>query len=200
MKIDQNNYKYFSFLLLTLFALSISVTFAFSNLMTIFEIKIPFFVSLPSIIGVYSLLFYIFNNYLWKLRIFNKIGIIKSEDLSGKWVGYIKSSYDNMQSNIDTELEIKQTATNIKVHGKFNNSKSVSINENFAFSDIDNSIALFYFYKNEPNYDAVDTMAMHEGSVKLVFDKEKNTLTGSYYSGRDRNNHGTIFVKKSENK
>lgn len=166
--------------------------------MTIFEIKVPFFVSLPSIIGIYSLLFYIFNNYLWKLHIFNKLGIIKSEDLSGRWVGYIKSSYDNMQSSIDAQLEIKQTATSIKIHGKFNNSKSISINENFAFSNIDNSIALFYFYKNEPNYDAVKTMAMHEGSVKLIFYKEKNILTGSYYSGRDRNNHGTIFVERQK--
>ena len=196
MKIEQNNYREFSFLVLILFAISIIVVYLFSKIINIFEVQVPFFVSLPSILGVYGGIFYLFNNYLWKLPIFKKIKIINSENLNGQWKGYIRSSYDNMQSEIITELNIKQTATKIKIYGKFSDSQSVSINENFEFSDIDNNIALFYFYKNAPNYDAIDTMAMHEGSAKLIFNKEKNSLEGSYYSGRDRNNYGTIFVKR----
>ena len=200
MKIEQNNYRQFSFLLFILFALSIALVYILSKIVSIYEVQVPFFISLPSILGIYSVMFYLFDNYLWKLSIFKKIKIINSENLNGQWQGYIKSSYDSMQSKIVAELKIRQTATKIKIYGKFNNSKSVSINENFAFSEIDNSVALFYFYKNEPSYDAVETMAMHEGSVKLILDREKNILTGSYYSGRDRNNHGTIFVERSENK
>jgi hypothetical protein len=91
---------------------------------------------------------------------------------------------------------IEQTATRIKICGTFAESKSVSIHENFSRSEIDNKVALFYFFRNEPNYDATETMSIHEGSVKLIHDEEKDTLTGYYYSGRDRNNHGTIEVKR----
>ena len=41
-------------------------------------------------------------------------------------------------------------------------------------------------------------MSTHEGSTKLTYNKETDTLTGSYYSGRDRNNHGTIEVKRTK--
>jgi len=42
----------------------------------------------------------------------------------------------------------------------------------------------------------VSTMAIHEGSTKLTYNAETDSLTGDYYSGRDRNNYGTIEVKR----
>ncbi|MDP3731234.1 MAG: hypothetical protein Q8R34_01945, partial [bacterium] len=79
-------------------------------------------------------------------------------------------------------------------------SKSVSIHENFGRSEVDNQTALYYFFRNEPQYDSLETMAIHEGSAKLLYNKEKQTLTGYYYSGRDRHNHGTIEVTRLEEK
>lgn len=161
-------------------------------------IKIPWYIGTPSIPGIYALLFLAFDKYLWKYKIFKKLGIVIADDLNGKWKGFIKSSYDEFQKEIPAELDITQSATKIKICGIFEQSKSVSIHENFGHSDVDNQTALYHFFRNEPRYDSIETMAIHEGSAKLLYNKGKQTLTGYYYSGRDRNNHGTIEVTKVE--
>ncbi len=197
MNINSDNYKKFTYFILILIAVSVIISYLISQLLKSNQIVLPFYIDLPiSTVGVYSILFWVFNNYLWKHPFFRRIGIIIADDLNGKWQGIVKSSYDNFQKDIKAELVIEQTATDITLCGTFDQSKSVSVHENFSRSDIDNKVALFYFFRNEPKYDAVETMAMHEGSAKLVHDEEKDTLTGYYYSGRDRNNHGTIEVKR----
>lgn len=196
MKMDLVNHKSFAFFILFLIAISGILSYLFSSILKGNNIDIPFYIEIPSIPTIYTLLFIFFDRYLWKLGIFKMLGIITTEDLNGKWTGYILSSYDKFSSEISAELTIKQTATAIKIKGKFNESKSISVHEDFGFSEVDQSTALFYFYRNEPNNDAVNTMAIHEGSTKLVYNKESDNLEGYYYSGRDRNNHGIINVKR----
>lgn len=196
MNINSNNYKSFTIFILILVGISTALVYGFSFILEKKDIVIPFYIETPSILTVYAVLFFVFDRYLWKNLIFKKLGIIIADDLNGKWVGIVKSSYDNFESDICAELTIKQTATQIKVYGNFNQSKSVSVHENFGVSEVDNKTALFYFFRNEPGYNSVQTMAMHEGSAKLLYDADTDMLTGYYYSGRDRNNHGTIEVKR----
>lgn len=194
MKINNNNYKKFSYFIFILIGISTLIVYLIFYVLKKYQVDVPFYFSIPSIPSVYAGLFWLFNNYAWKWGVFRKIGLVVADDLNGEWEGVSKSSYDNFQKNIATKLTIRQTATDIVICGLFEKSKSVSLNANFEKSDVDNGTALFYFYRNEPNYDAIETMAMHEGSVKLIFDKKDNSLKGSYYSGRDRNNYGTIEV------
>lgn len=201
MNIDNNNYKQFTYFILFLIAISTTISYLISLLLKKCQINVPFYIDLPiSAIGIYSIFFGLFDNYFWKFSFFRRIGIIIADDLNGKWIGIVKSSYDDFKADIEAELNIKQTATRIKICGTFNQSKSVSVHENFSRSEIDNNVALFYFFRNEPKYDAVATMAIHEGSAKLIYDKDKDELNGYYYSGRDRNNHGTIEVRRIKNK
>lgn len=196
MNINNDNYRQFTYFILILVSISAAFVYGITALLKQNHIDVPFYIELPSIPSVYALLFYLFDKYLWKHPIFKKLGIVVADDLNGKWEGNLKSSYDNHAKPIKTGLTIEQTATRIKICGTFNQSKSVSIHENFSRSEIDNKVALFYFFRNEPNYDAAETMSIHEGSVKLIHDEKENILTGYYYSGRDRNNHGTIEVKR----
>ena len=196
MNINSNNYKSFTVFVLVLVGISTLTVYGISAVLKSYSITVPFYIETPSIPAVYAILFWIFDKFLWRMSIFKKLGIVIADDLNGKWAGVVKSSYDNFESDIPAELTIKQTATKIKVCGKFNQSKSVSIHENFGLSEVDDKVALFYFFRNEPDYDATKTMATHEGSVKLVYDPSTNSLTGYYYSGRDRNNHGTIRVTR----
>ena len=199
MNINNDNYRQFTYFILILIGISVIISYGISLLFKQYQIVIPFYVDLPiSTIGVYSILFWLFNNFCWKLPIFRSTGIVVADDLNGDWEGTVKSSYDNHQKAITARLTIEQTATRIKICGTFNESKSVSIHENFSRSEIDNKVALFYFFRNEPNYDATETMSIHEGSAKLIHDEKDDTLKGYYYSGRDRNNHGTIEVKRTE--
>lgn len=198
MKINSNNYKQFTCFVLVLIALSSVCVYFFNTYLQSHNIQMPFYVEAPSISFIYGLLFYFFDRYLWKLNFFKKLNIIIAEDLNGEWTGKAKSSFDEFNNEIDVKLIIKQTATKITIQGKFNQSKSISLNANFEKSEVDDSVALFYFYRNEPNYDAIKTMSTHEGSVKLIYNKEENSLEGYYYSGRDRNNHGTIKVCRQQ--
>ncbi len=201
MNIDSNNYKQFTYFILVLVAISTVFSYLISLFLKKLQFNIPFYIDLPiSAIGIYSIFFWLFDNYLWKFSFFKRIGIIIADDLNGKWVGVVKSSYDDFKTDIQAELNIKQTATRVKICGIFNQSKSVSVHENFSRSEIDDNVALFYFFRNEPKYDAVATMAIHEGSAKLIYNKDKDELSGYYYSGRDRNNNGTIEVKRLKTK
>ncbi len=196
MNINSNNYKSFTVFILVLVGISTLVIYGISSVLESYNITVPFYIETPSIPAVYAILFWIFDKFIWKMSIFKKLGIVVADNLNGKWTGVVKSSFDNFENDIPAELTIKQTATAIKVYGVFNQSKSVSIHENFELSEVDDKVALFYFFRNEPNYDATKTMATHEGSVKLVYNPSTNSLTGYYYSGRDRNNHGTIRVTR----
>lgn len=196
MNINSNNYKIFTIFILILVGLSTLVMYAISALCEKQGIKIPWYVETPSIPSIYALLFLSFDKLFWKLKIFKKMGIIIADDLNGKWKGVVKSYHDNFKNETPTEIHITQSATKIKICATFNQSKSVSIHENFGYSEVDNQTALYYFFRNEPQYDAVETMAIHEGSAKLLYNAQTETLTGYYYSGRDRNNHGTIEVTR----
>ena len=198
MKINSNNYKNFTYFILVLIGISTLVVYAVFYFLDTNNIKIPFYLSIPSIPTLYGLLFFIFDRKLWKWKIFRKLGIISADDLNGEWKGIAKSSYDKMEEEINVTLKIKQTATNIVICGDFNNSKSISLNANFEKNDVDDGIALFYFYRNQPDYDAKETMAIHEGATKLIYNKQDNSLTGFYFSGRNRNNHGTIKVFRNK--
>lgn len=151
-----------------------------------------YIVSIPSIAAIYWILFSIYNNFIWKINPF-----LNTPNLNWEWKGILKSSYDDYQSDIDATLNIKQTATSIKIAWKFWESKSISLNEGFYFSDIDQLDALFYFYKNEPNYNATATMSIHEWSTKLVYNNDTKKLEWYYYSWRDRNNYWTISLDKA---
>lgn len=151
---------------------------------------------MPSIPTICTALFLLFDRFLWKWRGFKYIGIVTFDNLNGHWEGIIKSSWDEYQNDIPAKLTIKQTATSIKIYGKFNQSNSVSIHEYFGRNEMHDQTALYYFYKNDPRYDAVRTMAMHEGSAILTYNRDEETLSGYYYSGRDRNNHGTISLSR----
>ena len=199
MKINRENHKYLTYFILILIAISTVLSYGISLFLKKNNLNIPFYIDLPiATTAIYSILFMWFDKKLWKLGIFKRLGIITAEDLNGKWIGHIKSSYDKFATEIPTELIIKQTGTTVKIQGKFNQSKSISVHEDFGISEIDQSTALFYFYRNVPNNDAESTMAIHEGSTKLIYNKETDTLDGSYFSGRDRNNYGTMTVKRQK--
>ena len=149
--------------------------------------------------AVFVLYIKLFDKYLWKLPIWRQLGIINFPNVDGTYKGEFVSSYADENGNPvkgEMTLIIEQTASDVKIIGKFNQSESVSIEAFFAHNDYKNEPCLYYFYKNKPGNNATPTMHAHEGSAVLCYDEKDHTLEGEYYSGRDRNNHGDINVKK----
>lgn len=201
MKLNSDNFKTFSVFFLVLIGVSTVISMLITNLIRSNNVLVPFYLDLPiSIPAIHYAMFYSFNKWFWKFRVFKLLKITSFDDLNGVWTGELQTSFYEFNKPIKVELHIAQTATSVKIRGIFPNSKSISFNENFCFSEIDESTALFYFYRNEPTSAAINTMAMHEGAIKLVYDKKTDTLTGEYYSGRNRSNFGNIKVHRINKK
>ena len=194
MRITNHNVRAFTLLVLVLIAISVLAVYGINVALEELGVILHIYFDAPSVSVVFMLLFYIFDAYAWKWPLFRWLKI-SDPDLSGKWVGHLKSSYDEFQSQIQVEMTVIQTATNITVKCRFDESRSVSVAASFERSEIDCQIALYFFFRNEPEYNATATMATHEGACKLIL-SSGDELAGYYYSGRNRNNHGLIELRR----
>lgn len=181
-------------ILLLLAAISIFLAWGFYNLLIRFNISLPWWVESPSILSCYGLLFIIFDKWGWKR--FKKTCLVNTPDLSGEWRGHLKSSFDSHSSEIKATLKIFQSWTIIKIVLETEKSSSHSETASIVI-DAPEGKYLSYQYINEPKSGAVKTMSMHRGTVRLIFNEKENTLSGEYYSGRDRQNFGSLSFKRN---
>lgn len=145
-------------------------------------------------IGAYAILFALFDKYFWKLPVFRLLGIVGFPNLQGRWKGKIVSSFDDNETK--TFVEIRQTFLAIYVDMYCPQSQSTSLTADFIRAEND-QLELHYEYRNEPNEEAEDTMNPHNGTAKLSYFEDKNTLQGSYYNANryDRGNTGSLEFK-----
>lgn len=148
---------------------------------------VPWWVDIPSVMGFYGILYSAFDRRLWKLGILHKVGLVKVADLSGTWIGYVCSSFDNHAEQHEATLTINQTWTKISINMRTERSDSHSqVSAIFREPEI----VVRYQYLSEPRSDSKDTMHTHRGTAWLVL--RENGLEGEYYTGRDRQNHGKL--------
>ncbi len=155
----------------------------------------PYFISIPSAFGFYSLYMLLFEKHLWKHNLVRKSFFLKTPDLNGKWSGHLKTSYDDHSKEYPCSLEISQTWTHIticlKTDNSFSNSFAASIN---LFSS--NNNLLVYEYRNEPKSGAPSDLHSHLGTARLFLSEINSNLEGDYYAGKDRLRYGHLYLKK----
>jgi len=180
-------------ILLFLAIISIVLSWSFYKVLDNYQIALPWWFESPSVLFFYGLLFSVFDKWAWK--IFRKIGIVKTPNLNGKWKGYLKSSFDEHSAEVGATLEIFQDWTKIKIILTTKQSSSYSESASLVIKTPEGK-HLIYQYINEPKSDAVKTMSIHRGTTRLLFNEKENTLIGEYYSGRDRQNFGSLYFKR----
>lgn len=154
-------------------------------------------IDVPSVFGFYYICLKIFNKYIWKFHFLRTTNLIKTPNLNGNWVGEIESSHDNFQSKNPIKVSISQTWTKIIISLESGFSKSKSEICGITISE-DKTKTITYQYLNEPLAIAIETMEIHKGTASLSIDGDNKLLSGIYYSGRGRQNYGTIELKKKE--
>lgn len=179
-------------ILLIIAGVSILLTWTLDSLTNYYEIMIPWWIENPSILFFYGGLYFIFDRWLWKLC--KPLDLIKTPILEGEWIGYAKSSYDNHSSKVEGKLRIYQSWSNIKLLIDFKDSTSCSDCGSIAITP--EGSYLSYQYINEPKPGSVQTMNIHRGSARLFYDEKKNTLAGEYYTGRGRQNFGSLEFRR----
>ena len=177
-------------ILLILAIVSIVFSWGFYKILGYYQFSLPWWVESPSVLFFYGLLFVIFDRWLWQY--FKKIDFVKTPNLNGVWNGNLKSSFDNHSAEVKANLKIFQTWTSIKILLATDQSSSHSESASVVI-DAPEGKYLSYQYINDPKSNAVETMGIHRGTVRLIFDEKKNSLEGEYYSGRGRQNCGSLY-------
>lgn len=183
---------------LYLAALSVVAAYVLHVILEKYKIEVPWWIDAPSVVGFYGLLYTAFDKWLWKTGIVRALGLVKLPDLNGVWTGHVASSFDAHAHKHEAQISIRQSWTRISVALKTDKSRSHSliggiITQNSAAN------VLNYEYANEPRADAKDTMHAHRGTARLVLGitDDMCVLEGDYYTGRDRQNYGSLYFEKN---
>jgi hypothetical protein len=188
--IDTEERKYVLFLIAI-----IGVLFAwgFYKLLGYYNILLPWWVESPSVFAFYGILYLVFDKWLWKIA--KRFKLIKTPDINGEWKGILRSSFDELADEKSATLRIFQTWTRIRIVQETDQSISHSESASIV-AETPEGPHINYQYMNEPKPDAANTMNIHRGTCRLSYVKKENKLIGEYYSGRDRQNFGSLIFRR----
>ena len=188
---NKNNYKIYVYANIVLFVLAV-VTLALFVKPTKFR---EWLTIITKSISIVVFLSFIFVKWLWKCKWFYP-WLVPFPNLSGKWEGVIKTTYQGNDMNIPLEVGITQTFFQITVRLKTGESKSISNGAYFPM-DIDGKVScLYYSYVNTPIPDVRDKSVIHYGTTRLDFDNYPvDRLNGEYWTSRQ--SVGRIELKKN---
>ena len=148
--------------------------------------------SVPSFGGFYAVLYWLFDNHLWRWRLWRTTGLLKLPDLNGNWEGRVESSHGNGSTH-EVAISITQRWSKLLVTFETEQSRSYSITATLKFVDLANP-ELSYLYVNQPKALAPGSMEMHRGTSSLEL--RGSVLEGEYYTGRGRMTFGSIRLTR----
>jgi hypothetical protein len=155
--------------------------------------SLPWWCEVPSILGVYGLLYWVYDSWGWKWA---PCGLRLSQipDCGGTWYGEINSTHAGGTKG-EGMLIVHQTWMRILLEFRTDSSGSFS---RMAAMNVrpGPSQGLIYEYANEPRATATGTMHAHRGFTFLKLSADGEWLEGDYYSGRDRAKQGTLRLRR----
>lgn len=183
---------------MVIFGASILLAGCIQAVMIHFEVKLSWWVSFPSIGAFYAGIFFLFDRFLWKWTLLRAVLQVKIPVLHGRWTGYIEpASGENVEARPAT-LTIDQHWSVINVTLSTGQSQSRSTMASIV-DERTTRPALQYAYNNEPRESAVETMHRHSGTARLTLELKNGeaTLSGGYYTGRDRGSTGELEFRRA---
>ena len=139
--------------------------------------------------AIFTLLYYLFDNFFWKIKIFGNI------DLSGKYQceGVSKDKSQKEKDRFVGTITIKQTWTKISVNLKTDKSHSDSFMAKISQNGT-GDVKLDYCYTNSTNQTNKDMVGVHTGTASIIFSSE---IKGKYYNQPDdRMRYGELVLTK----
>ena len=149
---------------------------------------------IPSIALVFGVSYWAFDNWLWRWRFLRVLRLIGVPDLRGAWTGTIASSYTGFKKTEPVTVTIEQTWTKMVVRLNAAESRSWSITAS-VLTNSPEGLVLTYLFDNDPEAESVRTMERFRGTTVLV-STAPDRLEGHYYTGRGRETHGSIKLRR----
>jgi hypothetical protein len=175
-------------------ALAIALAWLLSRLLAATHFSVPWWVDAPSSMGLYGALYTLFDKHLWRSRFIRKLGLVRVPNLTGRWRGFLTSSFDAHVKQREVKVQISQTWTQISIALSTATSQSRSCVAAIQVADPD-CITLIYQYENHPQASALRNMHMHFGTAMLRI-SNSSFLVGDYYAGPDRGTFGRIACSR----
>jgi hypothetical protein len=148
-----------------------------------------------SSIAVFSILYFAFDRYLWRLQILRRFLLIP--DLNGEWevtartVGKRGECVDWPWTGTIT---VAQSWSKICIALKTSQSASTSIAASL-YREPPHGYRLIYHYDNKPNADQQE-IHRHCGLCDILFDDGASEGSGQYFTDKDRLTAGRMALKK----
>lgn len=179
---------------LLLALLAIALAWVSSRLLAVLHFSLPWWADAPSSMAFYGVLYTLFDKYLWRSGLVGKLGLVRIPNLTGRWFGYLITSFDGHAKRHDLMITIFQSWTQIAVYLTTATSMSRSCAAVIQVDDPE-GVALIYQYQNQPLAEATRSMHMHYGTAMLRI-SGGGYLAGEYYAGRDRRTFGRICCRR----
>src|SRR5260370_14688055 len=145
---------------LLLALLAIALAWVSSKFIASIHLSMPWWVDAPSSMAFYGALYALFDKSLWRNRLVCKLGLVRTPNLTGRWRGFLITSFDGHAKRHDLMINIFQSWTQISVFLTTTTSISRSCSADIQI-DHPESVSLLYQYQNQPLANAMRTMHMH---------------------------------------
>lgn len=166
--------------------------------LSLFLVRFPklsvWYIDYPSVLGFYAIFMWVFNNYLWKLKLIKDLHWLSVPDLGGVWDVEIKSSSNSFESSLLCKMYIRQTGSTISISMDTETSVSYSIHAAILCSERLSDYEIMFNYINKPKGDSEAVLNIHYGTAWLQI--SENSCDGDYFTGRGRQTYGRIKIIK----
>ena len=149
---------------------------------------------IPSIALVFGVSYWAFDNWGWRWRFLRVMRLISVPDLRGAWTGTVASSYTGFEKPQQVTVTIEQTWTKMAVRLNAAESRSWSLTAS-VLTNAPEGLVLAYLFDNDPEAESISTMQRFRGTTVLV-NTEPDRLEGHYYTGRGRETHGSMKLRR----
>lgn len=162
------------------------------------DLRPPWWLAAPGILGTYWTLFELFDRRLWRVPLFRTVVGAHIPDIHGRWTGTVQQASGDGNEKRTATVDIKQRWSSISI--SLNTEESVSRSHLAGFETQQAGEAqLVYEYLNEPRADASHTMSTHRGFARLQLTASNggvHELHGEYFTGRGRETFGVIHLER----
>src|SRR5438093_12377362 len=111
---------------LLLALLAIALAWATSRFLAAAHLSVPWWVDAPSSIAFYGALYTLFDRFLWRSSFVHKVGLARIPNLTGRWRGYLVTSFDGHAKRHYLVIHIFQSCTQIFIYLTTTTSMSLS--------------------------------------------------------------------------
>lgn len=181
--------------MLLLAVVAILLAYLLNRSMAALDVKPPWWLDTPAVLGFYGLCWRLYDERLWRLGPVTRT-VSGVPNLAGYWTGTIVSSHPG-QEPVPASLVVHQTSSRLLIELETETSKSRSTMAALN-SEPGTSNGLRYAFANMPRTLSKKTMMPHGGMVQLTLSADGSYLSGDYETDRFRNTSGRLEFHRTD--